>query len=76
MEKDGRGSPRPGKKVGVEKDLSDGRDEQDRIKEEMDKEKAEQLENIRLMNEWKKKQEEKDKEGSAGNSIIDKMRID
>ncbi len=33
MEKDGRGSPRPGKKVGVEKDLSDGRDEADRIKE-------------------------------------------
>ncbi len=76
MEKDGKGSPRPSKKVVAEKDLSDGRDEADRIKEQLEKEKEEQLENIRLMNEWKKKQEEKEKEGSAGNSIIDKMRID
>lgn len=28
------------------------------------------------MKEWKKKQEEKEKEGSAGNSVIDKMRMD
>ena len=34
------------------------------------------MEEIRLMNEWKKKQEEKEKEGSAKNDIIDKMRID
>jgi len=42
----------------------------------MEKEKAEQLENIRLMNEWKKKQEEKEKESSATNTIIEKMRLD
>ena len=29
-----------------------------------------------MMNEWKKKQEEKEKDGSAGNSVIDKMRLD
>lgn len=28
------------------------------------------------MNEWKKKQDEKEKEGSAKNSIIEKMRMD
>lgn len=29
-----------------------------------------------MMEEWKKKQEEKDKSGSGGNSVIDKMRLD
>ena len=29
-----------------------------------------------MMKEWKKKQEEKEKEGSASNAIIDKMRQD
>mmetsp|Transcript_24792 Transcript_24792/g.30994 ORF Transcript_24792/g.30994 Transcript_24792/m.30994 type:complete len:141 (-) Transcript_24792:11-433(-) len=76
MTVDGRGSPRPTKKVIQETDLSDGRDEAEKIKAELEKEKTEQLENIRLMNEWKKKQEEKEKEGSATNEIIDKMRID
>ena len=28
------------------------------------------------MKEWKRKQEEKEKEGSAGNTVIDKMRMD
>ena len=36
----GHGSPRP-KKVVEEKDLSDGRDEQDKIKEQLAKDKAE-----------------------------------
>jgi hypothetical protein len=31
---------------------------------------------MKLMNEWKKKQDEKEKEGSAKNSIIEKMRMD
>ena len=29
-----------------------------------------------MMKEWKKKQEEKEKESSAGNAIIEKMRLD
>ena len=40
MDKDGRGSPRPTKKVIQETDLSDGRDEADKIKEQLEKEKA------------------------------------
>ena len=40
MEKDGRGSPRPAKNVIKETDLSDGRDEADKIKEQLEKEKA------------------------------------
>ena len=77
MDKDGKGSPRiTKKKIVNETDLSDGRDEQERIKEQLEKEKAAQIEEIKLMNEWKKKQEEKEKEGSASNTIIDKMRVD
>ena len=77
MDKDGKGSPRPNKrKIVQEKDLSDGRDEADKIKEQLEKEKAAQLEEMKLMNEWKKKQDEKEKEGSAKNSIIEKMRMD
>ena len=41
MDKDGKGSPRLSKKVVAEKDISDGRDEADRIKDELEKEKAE-----------------------------------
>ena len=40
MEKDGRGSPRIAKNVVKETDLSDGRDEADKIKEQLEKEKA------------------------------------
>lgn len=76
MEKDGRGSPRPAKNVVKETDLSDGRDEADKIKEQLEKEKAEQLRNIEIMKEWKRKQEEKEKEGSGTNAIIDKMRLE
>lgn len=78
MDKDGKVSPRVGKdkKIVQEKDLSDGRDEAQKIKDQMEKEKAAQIEEINLMNEWKRRQEEKDKEGTASNNLIDKMRMD
>ena len=76
MVKDGKGSPRPTKKIVNETDLSDGRDEIEKIKNQLEKEKEDKLKEIEMMNEWKKKQAEKEKAGSGTNSIIDKMRID
>ena len=43
------------KKVIEEKDISDGRDETDRIKQLLEEEEKRQLEEIRQMNEWKEK---------------------
>lgn len=76
MDKDGRGSPRPGKKIIQETDLSDGRDEQEKIKEQLEKEKAEQLKELEMMEKWKKEQQQKEKESSGKSSIIDQMRLD
>ena len=37
MERDGKGSPRPSKRIVAEKDLSDGRNEAEKAKEEIEK---------------------------------------
>jgi hypothetical protein len=42
-----------------EKDLSDGRNEKEKIKEMLEKKEKEQIEEIQKMNEWKTKQESK-----------------
>lgn len=44
------------RKIIDEKDLSDGRDEKERIKAMMELEEAKQLEELKAMNEWKAKQ--------------------
>lgn len=72
----GKGSPRLSKKIVAETDLSDGRDEAEKIRQQLEAEKEEQLNELKMMEEWKKKQEEKEKAGSGGNSVIEKMRLD
>ena len=67
----GKGSPRPMKRIIDEKDISDGRNEEEKIKDQLEREEKEQLEEIRKMTEWRKKQEEKEKETEGKNSIID-----
>lgn len=52
-----KGSPRPGgKKIISEKDLSDGRDEKEKIAEMLARQEEERIEEIRKMDEWRKKQ--------------------
>lgn len=48
------GSPRPSKKIIQETDLSDGRDEKEKIKAQLEQEEKEALEALRKMEEWKK----------------------
>ena len=50
---DGKGSPRPVKRVVEERDISDGRTEEEKIRDQMEKEEKEKLEEIRKMNEWR-----------------------
>lgn len=50
------GSPRPSKKIINEKDLSDGRDEEQKIREQMELEEKQALEAMRKMEAWKKAQ--------------------
>ena len=40
----GKGSPRPTKRIIEEKDISDGRTEEEKVKEKLEKEEQEQLE--------------------------------
>jgi hypothetical protein len=54
VKKDGKWSPRLKEKKVVEvKDLSDGRNEKEKIKEMLEKKEKEQLEQIKKMAEWK-----------------------
>ena len=55
------------KKVIDEKDLSEGKNEKDKIREEIERQEREQLEQIQKMNQWKAKQDEvKAKEAKEG----------
>lgn len=63
----GKGSPRP-KKVLEEKDISDGMNDKEKAKALMEKKEAEQLEEFNIMEEWKKKQEEKLKASAPTNT--------
>ena len=71
----GKGSPRPGgKRILEEKDISDGRTEEEKIRDQLEKEEEEQLAEIKRMKEWRAKQAEKEETGK--DSIINQMRID
>ncbi len=60
------------KNIIEEKDLSDGRDEKERIKELLEKEEQRQKEDMKAMNEWKKKQDEKNKAADKKTAPIPK----
>ena len=49
----GKGSPRPAKKVLEERDISDGRTEEEKIRDQIEKEEKERLEEMARMNEWR-----------------------
>lgn len=49
------GSPRPSKKVIEEKEIGDGQDEKEKIKELLEAEEKQRKEEAKLMEEWKKK---------------------
>ena len=55
----GKGSPRPTKRIIEEKDISDGRTEEQKIKEQLEKEEREQLEEIQANKEYMRKLAEK-----------------
>ena len=69
----GKGSPRPGKKILAEVDLSDGRDEKEKAKQMLDKEEQERQEERKMMEDWKRRQDEKAKESSGKGTLLDKM---
>lgn len=68
------GSPRLSKKIIGEKDISDGRDEKERIKDQMEKEEREALEALRKMEAWKKAQAEKER--NQENTVFNKQKLD
>ena len=68
----GKGSPRPSggdKKVIGEKDLSDGRTEKEKILEMLEKQQKEQIDEIREMNQWKSKVDEKKASAAYDESV-------
>ena len=70
----GKGSPRPVKRVLEERDISDGRTEEEKIRDQMEKEEKEKLEEIKKMNEWRQQQKDKEKE-AAPSSIINEEKL-
>ena len=69
LDKDGKGSPRPDKKIIDEVDLSDGRDEKEKAKQLLEKEQKEREEELKMMQDWKKKQE-----ANQSGALLDKMK--
>ena len=68
------GSPRPSKKIIETKDLSDGRDEKEKIKEQMELEEKQALEALNKMEAWKKAHAEKEREEE--NTFFAKHRLE
>ena len=71
LDRDGKGSPRPTKKIIEEVDLSDGRDEKEKAKQLLEQQEKEREEELKMMQDWKKKQEENQ---IGTGTLLDKMK--